>query len=138
LLFSFGIDPSLSMMIIAFWMFVQENSSVDFLECISAFDEHHILDMIVSVRNYVAALVHLESSSSNTSSSSQKEVIDGIDFYINNICYEAVGDILDDFEIQELIYEYSQDHDDSLEEEIYKRLVRVLYYMISFCIYLDV
>nr|TKW36903.1 hypothetical protein SEVIR_1G012200v2 [Setaria viridis] len=122
LLFSFEIDPSLSMIIIAFWMFVQENGCVDFLECISAFDENHILDMIAFVRNYVGVLVHLESSYSNTSSPSRKQVIDGIDFYINNICYEAVGDLLNDFEIQELIYEYAQDHDECLEEEIYTRL----------------
>ncbi|RLM78951.1 hypothetical protein C2845_PM12G08810 [Panicum miliaceum] len=75
LLFSLGIDPSLSMMIAAFWMFVQEN-----------------------------------------------EVIEGIDFYLNNFCYEAVGDPLNDFEIQELIYEYAQDHDAHLKEEIYTGL----------------
>ncbi|PAN05146.1 hypothetical protein PAHAL_1G117400 [Panicum hallii] len=111
LLFSLGIDPSLSMMIFAFWMFVQENGCFDFFECINAFDGQHISVMITFVRKCVATLVHLESSDSNR-----------IDFYLNNFCYEAVGDPLNDFEIQELIYEYAQDHDARLKEEIYKRL----------------
>ena len=126
LIFSLGIDPSLSMAIVAFWMFVQEHGCFDFFECINEFDGHHILIMITFVRECVASLVHLESSDSNTGSPSRKEVIEGIDFYLNNFCYEAVGDLLNDFEVQELIYEYAQDHDESLKEEIYARLVRVL------------
>ncbi|KAF8676655.1 hypothetical protein HU200_046890 [Digitaria exilis] len=110
------------MMIIAFWMFVQENSSLDFFECINEFNHHDISGMITFVRKYIRVLVCLESSASNTSSLSRKEVIDGIDFYLNNVCYEAVGDILDDFEIQELIYKYAQDHDQSLREEIQRRM----------------
>ena len=126
LIFALGIDPSLSMAIVAFWMFVQEHGYFDFFECINEFDGHHILIMITFVRECVASLVHLESSDSNTGSPSRKEVIEGIDFYLNNFCYEAVGDLLNDFEVQELIYEYAQDHDESLKEEIYARLVRVL------------
>ena len=126
LIFSLGIDPSLSMAIVAFWMFVQENGCFDFVECINAFDDHHISVMITFVQKCVDALVHLESSDSNTGSPSRKEVIEGIDFYLDNFCYDAVGDLLNDFEIQELIYEYAQDHDESLKEEIYARLVRVL------------
>ncbi|RLN06908.1 hypothetical protein C2845_PM11G18910 [Panicum miliaceum] len=122
LLFSLGIDPSLSMMIVAFWMFVQENGCFDFFECINAFEGPHISVMITFVRKCVAALVHLESSDSTTASASRKEVIEGIDFYLNKFCYEAVGDLLNDFEIQELIYEYAQDHDERLKEEIYTRL----------------
>ncbi|OEL34706.1 hypothetical protein BAE44_0004275 [Dichanthelium oligosanthes] len=121
LLVSLGIDPSLSMMIIAFWMFVKENGCVDFFECINAFDDFQILIMIAFVRKCVDVLVHLESSDSNTSSPSREKVVEGIDFYLNNT-YEAVGDILNDFEIHKLIYEYAQDHDAHLEEEIYTRL----------------
>jgi hypothetical protein len=43
-----------------------------------------------------------------------------------------VGDILNDFEIRELIYEYTQDHDERLKEEIYTRLVRVLHNLSSY------
>nr|TKW36892.1 hypothetical protein SEVIR_1G011600v2 [Setaria viridis] len=110
LLFSHAIDPSLSMMIVAFWMFVHENGGVDFFECMSAFNKHHILVMIAFVRNYVDVLVHLES------------IIEGIYFYHNNVCYEAVGVILNNFEIHESTYEYTQDHDERLKEEIYTRL----------------
>jgi hypothetical protein len=72
LLFSLGIDPSLSMMIFAFWMFVQENGCFDFFECINAFDGQHISVMITFVRKCVATLVHLESSDSNSGSPSHK------------------------------------------------------------------
>ncbi|KAF8712106.1 hypothetical protein HU200_028947 [Digitaria exilis] len=122
LLCSFGVDPSLSMMIITFWMFVQDNSSLDLFECTNEFNHHDIVGMITFVKKYLHVLVRLESSALNTSSLSHKEVVDGIDFYLNNVCFEAVGDILDDFEIQELIYQYAQDHDESLREEIQRRM----------------
>jgi hypothetical protein len=76
LLFSHGIDPSLPMMILYFWMFVQENGCVNLFECMSAFNKRHILVMIAFIRHYVDVLIHLESSDSNTSSPPRKGVIE--------------------------------------------------------------
>jgi len=126
MLFSIGVDPFLVVLTIAFLMFAEEDGYVDFFECINAFNEYHILVMVDFVRKFVVDLVHLVSGDTNSSSPSAKEVIERIDFYLNNICSEALGDLLEEFEIQELIYEYAQDHDERLMEEICVRLVRLL------------
>ena len=126
MLFPIGVDPFLAVLIIAFWMFAEEDGYVDYFECINAFNGYNILVMVDSVRKFVVDLVHLASSDTNSSSPSAKEVIERIDFYLNNICSEALGDLLEEFEIQDLIYEYAQDHDEHLREEICVRLVRLL------------
>lgn len=126
MLFSVGVDPFLAVLTVAFWMFAKEDDYVDYFECINAFNQYHILVMVDSMRNFVVDLVHLASDDTNSSSRNAKEVIERIDFYLNSICSEALGDLLDEFEIQELIYEYAQDHDEHLREEICARLVRLL------------
>jgi hypothetical protein len=124
MLFSIGVDPFLAVLTIAFLMFAEEDGYVCF-ECINAFNEYHTLVMVDSVRRFVVDIVHLVSGDTNSSTPGAKEVIERIDFYLNNICSEALGDLLE-FEIQELIYEYAQDHDERLMEEICVRLVRLL------------
>lgn len=94
---------------------------------LNASTNNHILVIVDSVRKFVVDLVHLASSGTNNNSSSAQEVIERIDFYLNNICSEALGDLLEEFEIQDLIYEYAQDHDEQLREELCLRLVRLLH-----------
>ncbi|KXG29965.1 uncharacterized protein LOC110435151 [Sorghum bicolor] len=122
MLFSIGVDPFLAILIITFWMYAEEDGCVDYFECINAFNESNILVMVDSVRKYLVDLVHLASSDTNSNSPYAKEVIERIDFYLDNICFEALGDLLEEFEIHDLIYEYAQDHDECLREEIFVRL----------------
>ena len=99
MLFSIGVDPFLAVLTIAFLMFAEEDGYVDCFECINAFNGYNILVMVDSVRKFVVDLVHLVSSDTNSSSPSAKEVIKRIDFYLNNIFSEALGDLLEEFEI---------------------------------------
>ncbi|TVU39675.1 hypothetical protein EJB05_13107, partial [Eragrostis curvula] len=121
LVFSLGIDSSLSMEIIAFWLWAEGNGHVDFLARIDSFSDSHLWK-IASVGNSFIQALFLESSHSSGGRSTrgsyfQDEAIAGIAFYRNNICYK----VFEDLQFQEIakmkktISSTSQGHQGSIK-----------------------
>lgn len=133
LLFSLQVAPSLAMMIISFWVFVEEHGHVGrgFIESINYLNDYHIQSILSYAEKICVGILHLESSDSNASPF-QKEFAEGIRLYLNNVCYEAVADLLDQFQVEKSVRPTSQAHEDSLEEYVHQKMVRILYHVYNF------
>ncbi|KAJ1292744.1 hypothetical protein BS78_01G013800 [Paspalum vaginatum] len=94
LVFLLGMDPSISIEIIAFWLLVEGNGEVGFLQHINFFHGDHFLALVAMGKQFIDAmhtnLVDLRSRSTNEF---QEEVISRICFFLKNVCYEVLRDL---------------------------------------------
>ena len=94
LVFLLGMDPSLSIEIIAFWLLVEGNGEVDFLRHISSFHGDHFLALVGMGKQFIDAMhgfpVDLKSRSAREF---HKQVMLGICFFLNNVCYKVLNDL---------------------------------------------
>jgi hypothetical protein len=93
LVVSFQIQSSLSMEIIGFWLWIQGNGQTGFLLRIESFDDNHFHVLASTAKTFVEVL-HFEfddlDDRSGPKSHFQREAIEGISFYLNNVCYKAL------------------------------------------------
>ncbi|XP_047079936.1 uncharacterized protein LOC124690619 [Lolium rigidum] len=93
LVVSFQIQSSLSMEIIGFWLWIQGNGQAGFLLRIESFDDNHFHVLASTAKTFVEVL-HFEfddlDDRSAPKSQFQREAIEGISFYLNNVCYKAL------------------------------------------------
>jgi hypothetical protein len=87
-------DPSLSIEIIAFWLLVEGNGEVDFLRQINSFHGNMFLDIADMGKQFIDAM-HGNPSGLKSKSTSKfhEEVIFGICFFLNNVCYKVLSDL---------------------------------------------
>ncbi|XP_051197008.1 uncharacterized protein [Lolium perenne] len=89
----FEIESSLSREIIAFWLWLQGNSQAAFLLSIESFDDDHF-HVIASGAKPFVEILHFEFDGSDPRSVPRnhfrREAIEGISFYLNKVCYEAL------------------------------------------------
>jgi hypothetical protein len=129
LVFSLEIDPSLSMEILAFWLWIERNGHVDFLVRIGSFSNEHLLEIASAGNRFIEALFLKSSEFSNSRSTQenyfQKEAMAGVFFYLNNVCYKVFEDLQKSAEMQEIIYSTSHvHHEDRKEKQVSMSTVR--------------
>ena len=94
LVFLLGMDPSLSIEIIAFWLLVEGNGEVDFLRHINSFHGNMFLDIVDMGKQFIDAMHGNPSGlKSRSASKFHEEVIFGICFFLNNVCYKVLSDL---------------------------------------------
>ncbi|KAG2632929.1 hypothetical protein PVAP13_2NG131800 [Panicum virgatum] len=97
LVFSLQFESSLSMEIIAFWLWLEGIGHADFLASIDSLDNHRLHSIASAAKMFIEAL-RLRSIQSNPRSVEgghfRKEAVKGIVFYLNNVCYRVLEDIV--------------------------------------------
>ncbi|PUZ36114.1 hypothetical protein GQ55_9G013300 [Panicum hallii var. hallii] len=94
LVFLLGMDPSLSIEIVAFWLLVEGNGEVDFLRHINSFHGDHFLALVGMGKQFIDAMhgnpVGLKSRSAREL---HRQVMLGMCFFLNNVCYKVLNDL---------------------------------------------
>ncbi|OEL16046.1 hypothetical protein BAE44_0022936 [Dichanthelium oligosanthes] len=114
LVFSLQFEPQVSMEIIAFWLWYEGMGHVGFLASVQSSDNHHFLSISLAGKTFVEALRARFSQSGHRSVEFQggcfdKQAAQGILFYLNNVCYKVLQDILEVAKAkEEMIYRGSQ------------------------------
>jgi len=94
LVFLLGMDPSLSIEIIAFWLLVEGNGEVDFLRHINSFHGNMFLEIIDMGKQFIDAMHGNPGGlKSRSASKFHEEVIFGTCFFLNNVCYKVLSDL---------------------------------------------
>ncbi|KAL5199106.1 hypothetical protein ABZP36_002618 [Zizania latifolia] len=97
LVFCLQLDASLSMEMIAFWLWLEGSGHTDFLKRIGFLDDDCFQAIASAAKSFVETL-NLDrcdlGDRSAPRSPFQREVIEGISFYLNNICYKALSEDL--------------------------------------------
>nr|XP_034574784.1 uncharacterized protein LOC117838746 [Setaria viridis] len=87
-------DPSLSIEIIAFWLLVEGNSEVDFLRRINSFHGDRFLALVATGKQFIDALHgNLVDLKSRSAREFHSQVMLGICFFLNNVCYKVLTDL---------------------------------------------
>ena len=97
------VESSLSMEIIAFWLWLQQgNGQVGYLQHIYSLGDNHFRVIVSSAKRFLE-LLHFGfddlASRSIPRSDFKKEAVEGISFYLNGICYEALEDLRERIEM---------------------------------------
>ena len=110
LVFSLQFESSLSMEIIAFWLWLEGIGHADFLASIDSLDNHRLHSIASAAKMFIEAL-RLRSIQSNPRSVEgghfRKEAVKGIVFYLNNVCYRILQDILEAATAKEHVYRHA-------------------------------
>lgn len=88
-------DPSLSIEIIAFCLLVEGNGEVGFLRHINSFHDDIFLALVGMGKQFIDA-IHGNPIDLNSTSSARefhRQVIFGICFLLNNVCYKFLNDL---------------------------------------------
>jgi len=98
------------MEIISFWLWLEGIGHADFLASIDSLDNHRLHSIASAAKIFVEAL-RLRSSQSNPRSVEggyfRKEAVKGIVFYLNNVCYRILQDILEAATAKEHVYRHA-------------------------------
>ncbi|KAM3400311.1 hypothetical protein ACQJBY_005290 [Aegilops geniculata] len=97
------VESSLSMEIIAFWLWLQQgNGQVGYLQHIYSLGDNHFRAIVSSAKRFLEVLHFAFGGSEPRSiprSDFQNQAIEGISHYLNTICYEALGDLRERIEM---------------------------------------
>ncbi|KAJ1288867.1 hypothetical protein BS78_02G120800 [Paspalum vaginatum] len=112
LVFSLQMEPSLSMQIISYWLWLEGNGHADYLAFIDSFNNYRLQEIALAGKMVIEDL-YLKSSSDSNHRSVQGgcfhiEAVKGISFYLNNVCYKVLADILQIAEAELHIYHRNQ------------------------------
>ncbi|VAH13523.1 unnamed protein product [Triticum turgidum subsp. durum] len=98
------VESSLSMEIIAFWLWLQQgNGQVGYLEHIYSLGDNHFRAIASSAKRFLEVLHFAFDGSEARSiprSDFQNQAIEGISLYLNTICYEALEDLRERIEMK--------------------------------------
>lgn len=115
LVFSLQMECSLSMEIVSFWLWLEGNGHPDFLARVESLDNHRLRGIAFAGKMFIEGLRRRSSGGHLNSRGSveeeeeeeegyfQEEAMEGIVFYLNNFCYEALEDILEIAEAKERV-----------------------------------
>uniref|UniRef100_A0A6V7QV13 Uncharacterized protein n=1 Tax=Ananas comosus var. bracteatus TaxID=296719 RepID=A0A6V7QV13_ANACO len=101
MVFTLGVDPSHSMKIIAFWLWLEENGHSDILRRINSFSDDMVLTVASVGQRFVEALYHdeplpnpndLSFEPTPTSVCFREKAFRGIDYFLNNVCRKLFDD----------------------------------------------
>ncbi|KAF0906581.1 hypothetical protein E2562_012034 [Oryza meyeriana var. granulata] len=119
LVFFLQLDTSISMEIIAFWLWLEGNNShTDFLERIDSFDDDHFQAIAFVAKSFVETLNLDHCDLGDTRSPFQQEVIEGIAFYLNNVCYKALENLQGNEEMEEIKHQICQANEGNLNDQV--------------------
>ncbi|RLM86550.1 hypothetical protein C2845_PM04G07570 [Panicum miliaceum] len=108
LVFNLQFESSLSMEIISFWMWLEGIGHADFLASIDSLDNYRLHSIASAAKMFIKALRLRSIQQSNHRSMEggyfRKEAVKGIVFYLNNVCYRVLEDILEVATAKENIY----------------------------------
>ncbi|XP_037485133.1 uncharacterized protein LOC119363785 isoform X2 [Triticum dicoccoides] len=97
------VESSLSMEIIAFWLWLQQgNGQVGYLQHIYSLGDNHFRVIVSSAKRFLEVLHFAFGGSEARSiprSDFQNQAIEGISLYLNTICYEALEDLRERIEM---------------------------------------
>uniref|UniRef100_A0A452XTN7 RRM domain-containing protein n=1 Tax=Aegilops tauschii subsp. strangulata TaxID=200361 RepID=A0A452XTN7_AEGTS len=97
------VESSLSMEIIAFWLWLQQgNGQVGYLQHIYSLGDNHFRAIVSSAKRFLEVLHFAFGGSEARSiprSDFQNQAIEGISLYLNTICYEALEDLRESIEM---------------------------------------
>ncbi|KAF6993429.1 hypothetical protein CFC21_010324 [Triticum aestivum] len=97
------VESSLSMEIIAFWLWLQQgNGQVGYLQHIYSLGDNHFRAIVSSAKRFLEVLHFAFGGSEARSiprSDFQNQAIEGISLYLNTICYEALEDLRERIEM---------------------------------------
>ncbi|XP_015695079.1 uncharacterized protein LOC107304647 [Oryza brachyantha] len=113
------LDASISMEIIAFWLWLEANNSdSNFLERIDSFDDDRFQAIAFVAKSFVETLNLDLRDLGDTRSPFQQEVSEGIVFYLNNVCYKAFEDFQENGDIEELPHQICQVNEGNLNDQV--------------------
>ncbi|KAF6982306.1 hypothetical protein CFC21_000719 [Triticum aestivum] len=97
------VESSLSMEIIAFWLWLQQgNGQVHYLQHIYSLGDNHFRAIVSSAKRFLEVLHFAFDGSEARSiprSDFQNQAVEGISLYLNTICYEALEDLRERIEM---------------------------------------
>ncbi|VAH01509.1 unnamed protein product [Triticum turgidum subsp. durum] len=97
------VESSLSMEIIAFWLWLQQgNGQVGYLQHIYSLGDNHFRVIVSSAKRFLEVLHFAFGGSEARSiprSDFQNQAIEGISLYLNTVCYEALEDLRERIEM---------------------------------------
>ena len=97
------VESSLSMEIIAFWLWLQQgNGQVGYLQHIYSLGDNHFRAIVSSAKRFLEVLHFAFDGSEARSiprSDFQNQAVEGISLYLNTICYEALEDLRERIEM---------------------------------------
>ncbi|XP_037434994.1 uncharacterized protein LOC119302078 [Triticum dicoccoides] len=97
------VESSISMEIIAFWLWLQQgNGQVGYLQHIYSLGDNHFRAIVSSAKRFLEVLHFAFGGSEARSiarSDFQNQAIEGISLYLNTICYEALEDLRERIEM---------------------------------------
>ncbi|KAI5017110.1 hypothetical protein ZWY2020_037488 [Hordeum vulgare] len=120
------VESSLSMEIIAFWLWLQQgNGQVGYLQHIYSFNDNHFHAIVSSAKRFLE-LLHFgfdgREARSVPRSAFQRQAIEGISLYFNNICYEALEDLRERIEMNfvhnQMTYLRQKSHGQSMTDRV--------------------
>ncbi|CAL9193199.1 unnamed protein product [Musa hybrid cultivar] len=123
MVFVLGMEPNVSMEIIAFWLWLEENGRNNLIRSINSLDDVSLLDVASVGKAFVESL-HLGSLSGKPTSFIEDEAnqqfrraaVSGINYYLSSVCYKALADISKKVDVefilhmQRVVREMSQVH----------------------------
>uniref|UniRef100_A0A0E0EA30 RRM domain-containing protein n=1 Tax=Oryza meridionalis TaxID=40149 RepID=A0A0E0EA30_9ORYZ len=113
------LDTSISMEITAFWLWLEGNyDHTDYLERIDSFDDDHFQAIAFVAKSFVETLNLDRYNLSDIRSPFQQEAIEGIAFYLNNVCYKALKDLHGDEDTEEFPDRICQDNEGNLNDQV--------------------
>ncbi|CAM0146638.1 unnamed protein product [Urochloa decumbens] len=123
LVFLLGMDPSLSIEIIAFWLLVEGNGEVNFLQHINSFHGDHFLALVGMGKQVIDAMhVNPVDLKSRSAREFHNQVILGICFFLNNVCYKILNDLRQKAEQGVAIHDMEESPDSSYHVLIHQHM----------------
>ncbi|XP_064947853.1 uncharacterized protein LOC135598245 [Musa acuminata AAA Group] len=138
MVFVLGMEPNVSMEIIAFWLWLEENGRNNLIRSINSLDDVSLLDVVSVGKAFVESL-HLGSLSGNPRSFIEDEAnqqfrraaVSGINYYLSSVCYKALADISKNVDaefilrMQRVVREMSQVQlDDCMSDNSYLQRIK--------------
>uniref|UniRef100_A0A0D9WXL2 RRM domain-containing protein n=1 Tax=Leersia perrieri TaxID=77586 RepID=A0A0D9WXL2_9ORYZ len=122
LVFFLQLDTSISMEIIAFWLFLEANNGdTGFLERVDSFDDDYFQAVAFAGKNFVETLNPDLCDLGDRSiirSPFQQEATEGIAFYLNNVCYMVLEDLHGNEEMEEFPHHICQANKGNMNDEV--------------------
>lgn len=100
MVFILGLEPNLSMKIIAFWLWLEENQCKDVVQRLNSLDDRYLLGVCDVAKSFLDSLRLSYSSNDHTYPSEghfkqafRDVAICGINYYLKNVCHKVLLDI---------------------------------------------
>ncbi|XP_042426017.1 uncharacterized protein LOC122013868 [Zingiber officinale] len=100
MVFILGLEPNLSMKIIAFWLWLEENKCKDVVQRLNSLDDRYLLRVCDVAKSFLDSLQlsyssmdHAYPSEGHFKQAFRDVAICGINYYLDNVCHKVLLDI---------------------------------------------